>query len=134
MKWLINLPNIFDEEVTWLKLTSESLIYFEVRVIYIQKQPPRGVLKKRCSENMQKILALWHACSPVNLLHIFRTPFAKNTSERLLLKVALKTISFRSIYLHHIFRQAYQLAFFCTKNSCNPNILQIRMIYHSRIY
>ena len=39
------------------------------------------------------ILLLWnfieiklrHECSPVNLLHIFRTPFLKNTSGRLLL-------------------------------------------------
>ena len=33
---------------------------------------------------MQEI-ALWHGCSPENLLHIFRTPFLKNTSEWLLL-------------------------------------------------
>ena len=26
-----------------------------------------------------------HGCSPINLLHIFRTPFLKNTSGRLLL-------------------------------------------------
>ena len=25
-------------------------------------------------------VALWHGCSPVNLLHVFRTPFRKNTS------------------------------------------------------
>ena len=25
-------------------------------------------------------IALWHECSPVNLLHIFRIPFPKNTS------------------------------------------------------
>ena len=31
------------------------------------------------------LLTLWHECSPVNLLHIFRTPFTKNTSGRLLL-------------------------------------------------
>ena len=31
-------------------------------------------------------IALWHGCSPVNLLHIFRTLFTKNTSGRLLLK------------------------------------------------
>ena len=37
-----------------------------------QKQPSGGVLKKRYS--------------PVNLLHIFRTPFLKNTSGLLLLK------------------------------------------------
>ena len=30
-------------------------------------------------------IALWHGCSPVNLLHIFTTPFPKNTSGRLLL-------------------------------------------------
>ena len=29
--------------------------------------------------------AFWHGCSPVNLQHIFRTPFLKNTSGRLLL-------------------------------------------------
>ena len=72
-----------------------------------QKQPPRGVLKKRCSGNMQQIYrrtfmlkcdfnkvplqvywnhtSAWVWCSPVNLLHIFRTSFLKNTSELLLL-------------------------------------------------
>ena len=30
-------------------------------------------------------ITLWHVCSPVILLHIFITPFTKNTSERLLL-------------------------------------------------
>ena len=29
--------------------------------------------------------ALWHGCSPVNLLYIFRTPFHNNTSSQLLL-------------------------------------------------
>ena len=32
-------------------------------------------------------VALLHGCSPVNLLHIFRTPFPKNNSKELLLKV-----------------------------------------------
>ena len=74
-------------------------------VFTVQKQPPRSVPRKRCSENMQQIyrrtpmskcdlnkiasnfieIALRHGCSPVNLLHIFRTPFIKNTSGRLLL-------------------------------------------------
>ena len=30
-------------------------------------------------------ITLWHGCSPVNMLHIFRTPFPKNTSIELLL-------------------------------------------------
>ena len=34
--------------------------------------------------NFTKI-ALWHGCSPVNLLHIFRTPFPKNNFGGLLL-------------------------------------------------
>ena len=33
-------------------------------------------------------ITLCHGCSPVNLLHIFRTPFLKNTSGRLLLYAA----------------------------------------------
>ena len=32
-------------------------------------------------------IALRHGCSPVNLLHIFRTPFPRITSGRLLLKL-----------------------------------------------
>ena len=30
-------------------------------------------------------ITLWHGCYPVNLLHIFRTPFLKNTFGRMLL-------------------------------------------------
>ena len=74
-------------------------------LLYIKKQPSRGVLRKRCSENMQQIyrrtpfrsaisikllynfieIGLQHGCSPVNLLHIFRTSFPSNTLGRLLL-------------------------------------------------
>ena len=63
----------------------------------IQKQPPRGVLKKRCSEDMQQIyrrspmpkceIALRHGCSPANLLNVFRTHFPRNTSGWLLLPI-----------------------------------------------
>ena len=72
---------------------------------HFEKQPSRDALSRRCSENMQQIygrtpipksdsnkllcnfieLTLWHGCSPVNLLYIFRTTFTKNTSEWLLL-------------------------------------------------
>ena len=66
----------------------------------VEKQPLRGVPRKRFSENMQQIyrrtpmpkcnfieIVLRYGCSPVNLLHIFRIPLLKSTSERLLLKV-----------------------------------------------
>ena len=71
-----------------------------------QRQPSKGVLIKRCSENMQQVywktsmpkfdfskialnfikITLWHGCSPVNLLLNFRTTFLKGTSGGLLLK------------------------------------------------
>ena len=71
----------------------------------VQRQPPRGIPRKMCSEKMQQIsrrttmlcaisikllrnfieIALRHRCRPVNLLHIFRTSFPKNTSRWLLL-------------------------------------------------
>ena len=74
-----------------------------------RKQPPRGVLSKRFSENMQEIYrrtpcqnvisiklqskfnetTFRHGCSSVNLPHIFRIPFLKNTSGRLLLNFYL---------------------------------------------
>ena len=77
-------------------------IVFSKRVsLLFQKQPPRSVHRKRCSENMQQICrrapmpkcdfnkVAWvtfrHGCSPVNLLHFFRTTCTKNTSGRLLL-------------------------------------------------
>ena len=72
-----------------------------------EKQPLRGVPRKRCSENMQQMyrrtpmrkcdfnkvatLLKSHFGMGVllpNLQHIFRTPFLKNTSEWLHLKVA----------------------------------------------
>ena len=37
-------------------------------------------------------ITLLHGCSPVNLLHIFRAPFTKNTSGRLLLNLDLSSI------------------------------------------
>ena len=72
----------------------------------IQKQSSIGVLIKRCSENMQQIqrktnvrncdfnkncnfieITLPHGCSPVNLLHLFRAAFRKNTYGGLLLAI-----------------------------------------------
>ena len=56
-----------------------SLI-FQIISIINSEAATQSVLRKRCSENMQQIYrrTLWHGCSPVNLLHIFRTP--KSTS------------------------------------------------------
>ena len=55
----------------------------------IQKQSPIVILIKRCFENMQQIYRRTNVpkCSPVNLLHIFRTAFRKNTYGGLLLAI-----------------------------------------------
>ena len=77
---------------------------FNPQYCYLQKQPSRGVPRRRCSENMQQIYMRTHMpkCdfnnslqiywnqtlawrSPVNLQHMFRTLFPKNTSGWLLL-------------------------------------------------
>ena len=76
--------------------TSSPYLMIGTCTSYGQKQPYRGFLIKRYSENMQQIcrtasmpkcdfnkvvkqlffeITLRHGCSPVNLLHIFRTPF-----------------------------------------------------------
>ena len=44
-------------------------------------------------------IALRHACSPVNLLHIFRTPFPKNTSGGVLLKVMMNWVKNIKAYM-----------------------------------
>ena len=91
----------------------------------IQVQQSTGVLRKRCSENIQQIYRrspmpkceqlehkveqlYWDRTSawviPVNLLYIFRTPFPKNTSGRLLLNIILfQKYSHGQTYLIHIF-------------------------------
>ena len=71
----------------------------KVNILNLQKEPSRGVLRKFTGEhpcwsvisiklvcNFIKI-TLRRGSSPVNLLHIFRTPFPKNISERLLLNL-----------------------------------------------
>ena len=73
----------------------------KVKAQPFQKQPFRSVPAKRCYGNMQQIyrgtpmpkchfhkaeiyFTLRHGYSPVNLLHIFRTNFCRNTSGWLL--------------------------------------------------
>ena len=83
----------------------DELIIEEIKK-HGQKQPPRGVLSKSVLKICSKFtgedpcrstipiklqvnfieIAFRHERSPVNLLHIFRTPFPKNTPGGLLLK------------------------------------------------
>ena len=61
-------------------------IYFK----FTEEHPCRSVLIRTFI-----VIALWHGCSPVNLLHIIRTLFYKNTNEGLI-----------RIALHHFMHNA----------------------------
>ena len=53
------------------------------------EHPYRSAISIKLQRNFIEI-ALRHGCSPVNLVHIFRTPFPRNTSGWLLLEVYIK--------------------------------------------
>ena len=56
----------------------------KICIKFTGEHPCRSVISIKLQSNFIEI-ALWHGCS-VNLLHIFRTPFHRNTSRWLLLK------------------------------------------------
>ena len=56
------------------------------------EHPFRSVILIKLQSNFIEI-ALWHGCSPVNLLYIFGTPFPKNTSRRLLLYLKVSALT-----------------------------------------
>ena len=58
--------------------------------------PCRIAIPIKFQSNFIKV-TLRHGCSPVNLLHIFRTPFLKNTSEGLFLNITLITFVFETV-------------------------------------
>ena len=63
-------------------------------------QKPEVTVQK-CSENIQQI-TLRHECSPVNLRLIFRAPFPKNTSGRLLKKQSHRDTNILKIKLMRV--------------------------------
>ena len=102
-----------------------------------QKQPLRGVLRKRCSETCSKYagehpcqsvisiklqsdfieIAPRHRCSPVNLLHIFRTPFLKNTSVAAYSNADVYLVKFVKFFRTPFFTEYFRwLLLQCIKN------------------
>ena len=53
---------------------------------FTEEHPCWSAISIKLQTNFIEI-ALWHGCSPVNLLHVFRTTVLKNTSGWLLLKI-----------------------------------------------
>ena len=86
------------------KLSSNKLDIFSIVIIISEVFLGKGVLKicskftgehpRRSAISIKLLcnfieITLRHGCSPVNLLHIFRTPFLKNTSGWLLLYISI---------------------------------------------
>ena len=94
----------------------QPVYYFCIRKLMIprcclQKQTSRSVLNKRCFEKMQRNynfieIIPWHWCSPVNLLHIFRTSFPKDISGWRLLLFFKK---FRTNTNTHVITKVFQI-------------------------
>ena len=63
-----------------------KIVVLEICSKFTGENPCRSVIPIKLLYNFIEI-ALCHGCSIVNLLHIFWTPFPKNTSGRLLLTI-----------------------------------------------
>ena len=90
-----------------------------------QKQPSKGVFRKRCSENMQQIYrrAPMPKCDFNKVAkHIFRTPFSMNISGRLLLN--------SNIHMH---LYLYRFLTFTSNGFYNINFLSDLMVVCSCI-
>ena len=59
----------------------------KICIKFTREYPCRGVISIKLQSSLIEI-TLRHGCSPINLLHIFRTLFTKTISERLLLVIS----------------------------------------------
>ena len=78
----------------------------------------RGAISIKLQSKFIEI-ALWHGCSPVNLLHIFRTPFPKNTSGWLFLyqHVLFQIVQSRKLSLQNDFCQTHRFKILKQRNT-----------------
>ena len=72
--------------------------------IFTGEHPYRSAISIKLESDFIEI-ALRHGCSPVNMVHIFRTPFPKSTYGGLLLSILSKTknktfLSFKSLLIN----------------------------------
>ena len=75
---LLKLGLSVEQVLSWSDL---SVVYLIIILV--------GKFQKSGDQKSNKIkieITLWHGCSPVNLLHIFRITFPNNTSGGLLLR------------------------------------------------
>ena len=71
------------------------------------EHPCRSAISIKLQSDFIEI-ALWHGCSLVNLLHIFRTPLLKNTSGWLLLYILRKALDLDDLLENDIFKTEFK--------------------------
>ena len=93
---------------------------------FTRDHPCRSVILIKMQSNVIGI-TLRHGCSPVNLLHIFRIPFLKNTSVWLfLILVAWNTVN-------TLFCTLWQFYFLCQTYVCNSAISKRKKILKRKL-
>ena len=103
--------------------------YYTTVYDYVLEMPPSTcfISEKRkntlLSTNTFTEITLRHECSPVNLLHIFRTPFLKNASGRLLVKTSYNHICF--LYFLFSVKRQKQPPELVYKKSCSEKFCKI---------
>ena len=114
-----NCAFMLKNSLTWIQCTERNRdgnrsnhreVFLEKVVLKIcskftGKQPCRSAISINLPCNSIEITPR-HGCSPVNLLHIFKTPIVKNTSGRLLLFLSSRIVSFlHASYLKYTFNK-----------------------------
>ena len=128
-----------------------TLLYSESRSNHLEVFLGKGVLKicSKCTgehpcpsaisiklQNSFIEITLRDGCSPVNLMHIFRTPFLKNTSGWLLLRKAQQVASAHSVINNwNVLKSSYIIAYQNCQSSIKLPIWKIStsdisILYH----
>ena len=103
------------------------------------EHPCRNVISIKLQSSFIEI-ALRHGCSPVNLLHIFRTPFPRNTSGWLLLipvQILKENVNFSrymSIFYNNVittskfpfFLNEWPMQLLFSNAQCNSYFLEVK--------
>ena len=99
--WWMALQETFRSSLPEVSLEKGSL---EIYSKFTGEHPCRNVTLTKFQSNSIEI-TLRQACSPANLLYIFRAPFPKNNSRRLLLNIVfLQPLSWQHLKWYFILR------------------------------